>query len=210
MDTVRICSIISASNSLFCMPASVALLQPAAHMPLHWPALTGLAAACSTALLLHRPMVTGCALLQDCCPLWCDHHSTDLVLLQGGQWSSAHLAVHCLGQQRSSTAGSCFIHHDQGMGGPGQDQLRLPNRSGGSHASQCVVEVHVPHFTVTAKLLTSLWLHQHPHCASCRRSKGPLCRPCQQPCQPLAGCFPNHQSRCGFKATGRPQQPRRP
>ena len=100
----------------YCMPASVALLQPAAHMPLHWPALTGLAAACSTVLLLHRPVVTGCALLQYYCPLWCDHHRADLVLLQGGQWSSAHLAAHCLGQQGPFTAGSCVIHHEQGMG----------------------------------------------------------------------------------------------
>ena len=159
MDTVRICSTIPASNSLFFMPTSVALLQPAAHMPSHWPALTGLAAACSTILLLHRPEVTGCALLQDYCPPWCDHHRADLVLLQGGQWSSAHLAAHCLGQHGPSTAGSCFIHHDQGMGRPGQDHLRLPNRSGGGHASPGVVEVHVPHFKVTAKLLTSLWLH---------------------------------------------------
>ena len=116
MDTVRICSTISASNSLFCMPASVTLLQPAAHMPLHRSALTGLAAACCTVLLLHWRVVTGCALLQTYCPLWCDHHRADLVLLQGGQWSSAHLAAHCMEQQRPSTAGSCVIHHEQGMG----------------------------------------------------------------------------------------------
>ena len=116
MDTVCISSTSSASNSMFCMPASVTLLQPAAHMPLHWPASTGLAVAFSTVLLLHRPVVTGCALLQHYCPLWCDHHRADLVLLQGEQWSSAHLAAHCLGQQGPFTAGSCFIHHAQGMG----------------------------------------------------------------------------------------------
>ena len=38
-------------------------------------------------------MVTGCALLQEYCPLWCDHHGADLVLLQGGQWCSAHLTA---------------------------------------------------------------------------------------------------------------------
>ena len=119
MDTVRICSTLSANNSLFCMPASVALLQPVAHMPLLWPALTGLAAACSTYMLLHWPVVTGCALLQYHCPLWCDHHRADLVLLQGVRWSSAHLAAHCLGQQKASPAGSRFIHHEQGLGGPG-------------------------------------------------------------------------------------------
>ena len=123
---------------------------------------------------------------------------------------------HRLGQQGPSTAGSCVIHHEQGMGGPGQDHLRLPNRSGGSHASQRVVELHVPHFKVAAKLLTSLWLHQHPYCAPCRRrqrdpSAGHVAiSPGPPPCQLLAGCSPSHQSRCRSKATGQLQQLRKP
>ena len=171
--------------ALFCRPVSRDLLQPAAHMPLHWPALTGLAAACSTLLW---PAVTGCVLLQWDCPLWCDHHRADMVIVQGGRWSYAHLASHRLGQHRPSTAGSCVIHHEQGMGGPGQGPPRVPIRSGESHASQCIVEVHVPPFRVTAKLLAGLWLDQHPYCASCRWQTNPCAghvagSPCRQSCQ---------------------------
>ena len=173
--------------ALFCTPMSLDLLQHAAYMPLHWPALTGLAAACST---LSRPAVTGCALLQCYCQLWRDHYRADMVFVQGGVWSSAHLAAHRLGQQRPSTAGSCVVHHEQSMGGPGEDRPGVPIRSGGSHASLCVLEVHVPPFKVTAKLLTGLCLHQHPYCASCCYRQRDFCAghvassPCQQPCQP--------------------------